>query len=102
MRPDRDCRVCGEPWPCATAKVELGEQYRRFPHGLALFLGSCLAEAIDDWAAGVGGTPPDLYERFLGWPVVPGDRGMTAAVGAVSTSSPTESTPGLGLGRRQQ
>lgn len=66
-RPYWDCRACGEPWPCATAKAELTDQYRNFPHGLAVYLGSCLLEAIDDWAAGSGGPPPDLYERFLGW-----------------------------------
>jgi hypothetical protein len=70
-RPDWDCRVCGEPWPCAVAKVELAEQYRRFPHGLSVVVGSFLIEAIDDWAAGTG-TPPDLYERFLGWAEEPG------------------------------
>ncbi|WP_433790968.1 hypothetical protein [Actinoplanes sp. CA-252034] len=66
-RPSWDCRVCGGPWPCATAKVELAEQYRSFPHGLAIFLGSCMLEAIDDLAARTGGPPADLYERFLGW-----------------------------------
>jgi hypothetical protein len=71
-RPDWDCRVCGEPWPCAVAKVELAEQYRRFPHGLSIVVESFLIEAIDDWAAGSGGTPPDLYERFLGWAEEPG------------------------------
>ncbi|MBB4743786.1 hypothetical protein BJY16_007245 [Actinoplanes octamycinicus] len=54
------------------AKVELAEQYQRFPHGLAVLLGSYLIEAIDDWAAGSGGSPPDLYERFLGWCEEPG------------------------------
>ena len=53
-------------------KVELGEQYRRFPHGLLIVVGSFLIEAIDDWAAGSGGAPPDLYERFLGWADAPG------------------------------
>lgn len=71
-RPDWDCLVCGRSWPCAIAKVELTEQYQKFPHGLAVYLGSCLIEAIDDWAAGSGGTPADLYERFLGWSETPG------------------------------
>ena len=43
VRPHWDCRVCGGPWPCATAKVELAEQYQNFPHGLSVFLGSWLA-----------------------------------------------------------
>ena len=71
-RPEWDCRTCGKPWPCATAKVELAQQYRRFPHGLAVLLGSYLVEAIDDWAAETGWPPPNLYARFLGWTDDPG------------------------------
>jgi hypothetical protein len=71
-RPDWDCRVCGEPWPCAVAKVELAEQYQKFPHGLSVLLGSYLIEAIDDWAAGSSTVPAALYERFLGWADGPG------------------------------
>jgi hypothetical protein len=66
-RPNWDCRVCGGAWPCATAKVELVEEFGMPSSSLAFFLGSCLLEAIDDWAAGSGGPPVDLYERFLGW-----------------------------------
>lgn len=66
-RPGWDCKVCGGPWPCAVAKVELAEQYRGFPRGLVQFLGSCMLEAIDDWDAGSGGPPADLHGRFLGW-----------------------------------
>jgi hypothetical protein len=66
-RPEWDCRVCGQPWPCAAAKVELGEQYQRNPAALNVFLGSCMLAAIDDCAAGQGGPPADLFERFLGW-----------------------------------
>lgn len=66
-RPSWDCRVCGLRWPCSTARDELSEQYRNFPHGLSVYLGSCMLEAIDDLAAGRGGPPADLYERFLGW-----------------------------------
>ena len=66
-RPAWDCKVCGEPWPCAVAKVELAEQYRKFQYGLSLLLGSYLIEAIDDYSARTSGGPPDLYGRFLGW-----------------------------------
>lgn len=70
-RPDWDCRVCGEPWPCVTGRAELAEQYQDFPHGLVLYLGSCLTEAIDDWAAGSGGMSANIYQRFLGWFATP-------------------------------
>lgn len=73
-RPSWDCRVCGQPWPCAVAKVELAEQYQRSPRGLGLYLGSCLIEAIDDWAAGSAGAPAHLFERFVGWSGEPGSR----------------------------
>ncbi|MEV6350920.1 hypothetical protein [Actinoplanes sp. NPDC051851] len=45
----------------------MAEQYQKFPQGLSIYVGSCLVEAIDDWAAGFGRAPADLYERFLGW-----------------------------------
>ncbi|GGN93645.1 hypothetical protein GCM10010112_82100 [Actinoplanes lobatus] len=66
-RPGWDCQVCGQPWPCPTAKVELSEQYRNFPAGLSLLLHSFLIEAVDDWTADASGPPSDLYERFVGW-----------------------------------
>jgi hypothetical protein len=66
-RPDWTCRACGDPWPCAPAKVELTEDYRRFPSSLVVYLAAHLTDAIDDLAAGRGGIPPDLYDRFVGW-----------------------------------
>ena len=47
--------------------MELVEEFGEAGNSLAFFLGSCLIEAIDDWAARAGGPPVDLYERFLGW-----------------------------------
>lgn len=66
-RPSWDCLACDHPWPCAAAKVELSEEYASDPGALALYLRSCLLAAIDDWAAGTGGSPSELYDRFLGW-----------------------------------
>ena len=66
-RPNWDCQACGQPWPCAVAKVELAEEYGNPSSSLAFFLGSCLLAALDDWAGGAGGPPADLYERFIGW-----------------------------------
>jgi hypothetical protein len=65
-RPTWDCRVCGQTWPCATAKVDLVEQFERGRTMLILFMGSCMVEAIDDLKS-AGGPPADLYDRFLGW-----------------------------------
>jgi hypothetical protein len=65
-RPSWECRVCGQSWPCANAKVDLVEQYQRGRTMLILFLCSCMVEAIDDLVRS-GGVPADLYDRFLGW-----------------------------------
>ncbi|XVU23085.1 hypothetical protein ACQPZJ_38365 [Actinoplanes sp. CA-054009] len=66
-RPAWECVVCGQDWPCASAKVELAEEYRGQQPALVFFLGSCMLSAIDDCAAGGAPAPSDLYERFLGW-----------------------------------
>lgn len=66
-RPEWDCEVCGEPWPCAIGRVELLEQYSGWPFGLSLLLGSYLIEAINDYSAGQQPRPADLYERIIGW-----------------------------------
>jgi hypothetical protein len=65
-RPTWDCRVCGQTWPCATAKVDLVEEFERGRTMLILFMGSCMVEAIDDLKSS-NGPPTDLYDRFLGW-----------------------------------
>jgi hypothetical protein len=70
-RPSWDCRVCGEPWPCAPAKVELGEQYGGWPTGLSLYVSSCLLEAIEDMRTTGDGSPTRLFDRFMSWTHVP-------------------------------
>ncbi|WP_433792698.1 hypothetical protein [Actinoplanes sp. CA-252034] len=65
MRPSWDCRVCGAPWPCASAKVALSEEYRSFPSLLTLFLMSTYQEAREH--LGYLGQPADLFERIVGW-----------------------------------
>lgn len=67
QRPAWDCRVCGRTWPCATAKVDLAEQYRRQPTALSVYLASAMVEMIDDLADGHAPLPGDVHERFLGW-----------------------------------
>jgi hypothetical protein len=64
-RPTWECTVCGEPWPCAPAKIELAEQYQSM--SLGLFMASCWHEAIEHLRASEERVPTDLYERFLGW-----------------------------------
>lgn len=66
-RPSWDCLVCGRPWPCAEAKADLGEQYQRFPAGLAIYMSSMLYDAVEDLSATTAPTPAALHERFLAW-----------------------------------
>jgi hypothetical protein len=62
-----DCRVCGEPWPCAPAKVSLGEDFRGCRSTLLIFLVSTFYEAVDSYAGREA--PSDLYGRFVIWAV---------------------------------
>ncbi|GIE75793.1 hypothetical protein Aph02nite_17430 [Actinoplanes philippinensis] len=60
-----DCRTCGYPWPCETARTSLWETADR-RSDLLLRLASDLEEAalvLDE---------PDLYQRFVGWARRPG------------------------------
>ncbi|MEU8241680.1 hypothetical protein AB0C07_25810 [Actinoplanes missouriensis] len=65
-RPQWDCRACGLPWPCPTARAGLLEEYRGFPSLLKVYLSTQMYDALDDMIAD-GGAPPDLYDRFLAW-----------------------------------
>ncbi|MEV4283656.1 hypothetical protein [Actinoplanes xinjiangensis] len=62
-----DCRVCGQPWPCAPAKVTLKEDFREQRSSLLVFLVSTFYEAVDSYAG--RGAPADLYGRFVIWAV---------------------------------
>jgi hypothetical protein len=64
-RPSWDCRVCGDPWPCASAKVAMTEEYQCFPSLLLLFLVSTYQEARE--TLGYSDRPVDLFERIVGW-----------------------------------
>lgn len=66
-RPSWDCRVCGQPWPCAVAKVDLAEQFARRPTALTLYLSANLYEAIEDMRVATRGSPAGLSGRFLDW-----------------------------------
>ena len=65
-RPHWDCRVCGAPWPCASARAGLLAEYRAFPSLLRVYLSAQMYEALDDLLAS-GEVPADLHERFLSW-----------------------------------
>ena len=68
LRPGFDCGSCGQPWPCAPAKVRLAEEYVKDKLSLRLYLNLMCFEAISeaikdhDWKK-----VDDLYERFVGW-----------------------------------
>ena len=65
-RPCWDCRVCGGPWPCASARSGLLAEYRAFPSLLRVYLSAQMYEALGDLMAH-GEPPADLHERFLSW-----------------------------------
>jgi hypothetical protein len=74
--PSFDCSTCGEPWPCAPAKVELSEEYLGDVISLAMYLSQHMAEAVDAAVRDRRWRQVDnLYDRFLGWvPKGKGDR----------------------------
>jgi hypothetical protein len=67
QRPNWDCRVCAQPWPCAIAKVELRAEFRNFPSVLNIYMTAQMYDAASDFMAHGAGLPADLYERFLSW-----------------------------------
>ncbi len=66
-RPNWDCRICKTPWPCATAKADLRDEFRTFPSVLTIYLSSQMYDALTDLTSDGEPTPPDLYQRFLSW-----------------------------------
>ncbi|WP_253289662.1 hypothetical protein [Verrucosispora sioxanthis] len=65
-RPQWTCGTCdGEPvWPCAPARVRLGEAYGRDRVGLSMYVGALLTAALDDLPAADAG---ELTTRFTAW-----------------------------------
>ena len=66
-RPDWDCRICKQPWPCANAKIDLLTEFRGFPSVLAVYLFSQMYDALGDLTSHGESPPTDLYERFISW-----------------------------------
>jgi hypothetical protein len=67
VQPSWDCESCGQPWPCAVAKVQLLDHYRAFPSILRIYLSEELHSAIVDMAAALNEVPTDLRARFMDW-----------------------------------
>jgi hypothetical protein len=66
-RPEWDCRVCRQPWPCANAKATLLAEFRNFPTVLTIYLSAQMYDALGDIQSSGAPAPPDLYERFVSW-----------------------------------
>lgn len=66
-RPDWDCLVCNQPWPCANAKTNLLSEFRGFPSVLAIYLNGQMHDALHDLTSHGELIPADLYERFINW-----------------------------------
>ncbi|MFI0795014.1 hypothetical protein ACH4OY_20360 [Micromonospora rubida] len=58
------CAGCSAPWPCATRRNELLQEYATAPISLALLMGSYYVAASQDINWALAGT---LHRRFLGW-----------------------------------
>lgn len=63
-RPEWTCEPCAQPWPCDTARVELGERYASNRVYLSVYMAGQLAHAARE----VPHVPPqELHERFVAW-----------------------------------
>ncbi|MFD0823433.1 hypothetical protein ACFQ0D_35110 [Micromonospora zhanjiangensis] len=70
LRPLWLCRVCGTPWPCATARLKLKCEYADDRTGLSVYLCSVLHEAIADLCRLDPANPPAphaTFTRFVAW-----------------------------------
>ncbi|MBQ1034734.1 MULTISPECIES: hypothetical protein [Micromonospora] len=68
MRPAWLCRNCAAAWPCSRAQLDLVAEFYGHSLALALYLASCMNEAIHDLYI-LGGRPDfaRMHVRFLGW-----------------------------------
>ncbi len=70
LRPMWCCRACGQPWPCAPARLVLKAEYADDQIGLSLYLCGLLHEAARDLYRlnpDAGPSPADLFRRFVAW-----------------------------------
>jgi hypothetical protein len=70
LRPLWLCRRCGQPWPCATARLTLKAEYAEDRVGLCVYLSAVLHEAVADLYRlnpHDMPTPEALFTRFIAW-----------------------------------
>ena len=70
LRPLWCCRACGQPWPCAPARLLLTREYADNPVGLSIYLSGLFYEATRDLYRlnpDDGASPRDLFARFVAW-----------------------------------
>jgi hypothetical protein len=61
-RPSWDCRFCGKPWPCDSARERMAGEMDRVQ--LAIYMWSQLDEAVRDLQKC---PPSERFERFIRW-----------------------------------
>ncbi|MEV6690150.1 hypothetical protein AB0M35_01550 [Micromonospora sp. NPDC051196] len=70
LRPMWCCRVDGQPWPCAEARLLLRVEFDRNTVGLTIYLAGLMYEAMRDLYhlnPHDGPEPTALFARFVGW-----------------------------------
>jgi hypothetical protein len=70
QRPNWQCRVCHDPWPCEPAKLLLLMEYRQNMVSLSIYMAGIMTDAVQDMVRLHPNPGPDsaeLFERFLAW-----------------------------------
>ncbi|WP_433387411.1 hypothetical protein [Micromonospora sp. KLBMP9576] len=70
LRPHWACRSCGQPWPCATARLLLTAEYDAERHALSIYLAGLMYEAMRDLYhlnPHDGPSPRRMFDRFVAW-----------------------------------
>ncbi|GGL97343.1 MULTISPECIES: hypothetical protein [Micromonospora] len=70
LRPLWLCRSCAAPWPCATARLTLSQEYASDRTALIVYLSLLLHEADEQlYTLDPAGAPDPrhLFDRFVGW-----------------------------------
>ncbi|RLK13551.1 hypothetical protein DER29_4575 [Micromonospora sp. M71_S20] len=70
LRPHWGCRSCGQPWPCATARLLLKAEYEGAQQSLSIYLAGLMYEAMRDLYhldPRGGPSPRAMFDRFVAW-----------------------------------